>query len=104
MCIRDRLIAERKQEEEANNSNLVKEELKTAGEEINELKESKLQLVEEKEPVSYTHLDVYKRQISSIAASATISPTSIWHTLRYSSAVAFSVVVFASASVFSSSV
>ncbi len=46
---KDVLIAERKQEEEANNINLVKEELKTAGEEINELKESKLQLVEEKE-------------------------------------------------------
>ena len=37
------------QEKKANNINLVKEELKTAGEEINELKESKLQLVEEKE-------------------------------------------------------
>lgn len=46
---KDVIIAERKQEEEANNINLVKEELKTAGEEINELKESKLQLVEEKE-------------------------------------------------------
>ena len=46
---KDVLIAERKQEEEANNINLVKEKLKTAGEEINELKESKLQLVEEKE-------------------------------------------------------
>lgn len=46
---KDVIVAERKQEEEANNINLVKEELKTAGEEINELKESKLQLVEEKE-------------------------------------------------------
>lgn len=46
---KDVIIAERKQEEEANNINLVKEELKTAGEEINDLKESKLQLVEEKE-------------------------------------------------------
>ena len=46
---KDVLIAERKQEEEAHNINLVKEELKTAGEEIYELKESKLQLVEEKE-------------------------------------------------------
>lgn len=46
---KDVIIAERKQEEEANNINLVKDELKTAGEEINELKESKLQLVEEKE-------------------------------------------------------
>lgn len=46
---KDVLVAERKQEAEANNINIVKEELNASFAEINDLKESKLQMVEEKE-------------------------------------------------------
>ena len=46
---KDVLIAERKQESEANNVNLVREDLTKAQAEIAELKKNKLALVEEKE-------------------------------------------------------
>ncbi|MEG0075217.1 MAG: cell division protein ZapA [Eubacterium sp.] len=48
---KDVIVAERKQETEVNNINLVKEELATAYTEVNDLKESKLKLVEEKEQI-----------------------------------------------------